>query len=143
MPQQKKTTKPATLPRWPVVLAGVGITALVLLLFLSPSPIGLFAQPGSSSSVSNIFLICLVLCPMLICGFALYAILLAAIYGVNVVERSSRRQLQKARRATRTVADKTNATADNINQRSINIGTKMAALDHVFTRAEEKEETDE
>ena len=80
---------------------------------------------------------------MLICGFALYAILLAAIYGVNVVERSSRRQLQKARRATRTVADKTNATADNINQRSINIGTKMAALDHVFTRAEEKEETDE
>ena len=140
MPQDKKN-KPVPQYRWAVILAGIGFVALVMLLFMTYSPIGIFSEPGSASSVGDFVLICIALCPMLICGFALYALLVVTIYGINIVERSSRTQLQKAKRATRNVADKTNTVTNNLNERSIGIGTRLAWLDRVFKRQEDGDST--
>jgi len=140
MPQHKKN-KPVPQYRWAVILVGIGFIALVMLLFMTYSPVGIFSEPGSASTVGDFVLICIALCPMLICGFVLYALLVVTIYGINIVERSSRTQLQKAKRATRTVADKTGTVADNLSERSISIGSRLAWLDRVFKRHEDGDST--
>ncbi|MFW5691368.1 MAG: hypothetical protein ACOCXZ_02595 [Chloroflexota bacterium] len=129
----RRTQKPVRFSRvvLPLVLIAAGLLALLLLLVLSFSPTGL-QEPGQVSIISNLFLICLALCPVMLCLFPLYVILMVGVYGINRAERGGRHSLRRARRVSRRAADATASVSDRLSQRSIDIGTRLAYLDRAF-----------
>lgn len=113
-----------------ILFVGVGFAALIAI----PA---LLRSSGQTRIIGDVALICFALLPMLVCGFALYAVLLAAIYGINMVERGGRGHLRGVRRRTYRVSQQASETGQQISQRSIEIGTRLSSLDHVFERSDE------
>ena len=125
----------------PVVLAGVVIIGMVVGMVLKMAENG--TEQAQVSIVGDVMLICFGLCPLLLCSTLFYAIIVAAIYGVNWLHRTTKRTMQRAETATGSLADKTAVAADQLNRKSIGISAGSAFLDRMLDQPESETEQSE
>ncbi len=117
----------------PVLLAFIIIMAFVVGVVV----------PRSSPQISilaDLILICFTLLPVVICLSPLYLILMAGAFGMNSVIDKTEKLLVRGKTASQTARNRTITAADQLNRRSIGIGTRLAFLDRIF---EEKTTPDE
>ncbi|MBC7869605.1 MAG: hypothetical protein H7Y09_02095 [Chitinophagaceae bacterium] len=130
--------------RWlvlPAVGIGAGFILLVLALVLPFSPIRL-RQDAQVSIIANWMMMCCVLLPIMLCGFLVYVVLMAATFGMNWVHGMTAGGMRKVQTTSRTIADKTASAADNLNRKSIGFNTRFAFLDSLlklFDRRQKRE----
>jgi uncharacterized membrane protein len=136
---------PAPSPFWkviaPVVLAGLVIVAAVVGMILIMAGNG--TEQAQLSIIGDVMLICFGLCPLLLCSTVFYAIIVASIYGVNRLHRTTKKTLQRAETATGTLADKTAQAADTLSRKSISISAGTAFLDRMLDMPESEPEQSE
>lgn len=119
-----------------IALVGAGFAALIAI----PA---LLRSPAQTRIIGDVALICFGLLPLLICGFAFYAVLMAAIFGINTLERGGRGGLRGVRRRTYRLSQQADETGEQISRRSIDIGSRLSSLDRIFERSDEdKHESD-
>lgn len=98
-------------------------------------------NPGQINLLSNVFLICLALLPMILCSAGFYIIILAGMYGVKRLESKSKRTMNGLQDVSKRIHEETLATAEKLNRSSIGLGSRFTQLDKIFKRSGEK--TDE
>ncbi len=95
---------------------------------------------GQINMLSNIFLICLVLLPMLVCSAVFYVLILVGMYGVRRLELKSKDTLEGAQKTARRLNQETLATADKLNRNSIRLGSRFSQLERIFKRTGDKDD---
>lgn len=106
------------------VLAGVLIVLVVIALAIPGSPIHIGGD-GQVAVLRDFLLILLVFCPLIICLFPIYMLLMLAVFAMEKGHRAATKGLGHARRMSRDVSEKATATADEINRRSIELNAKL------------------
>jgi hypothetical protein len=96
---------------------------------------------GQINLLSNVFLICLVLLPMIICSAGFYLVILMGMYGVRRLELKSKRTMGGLQDVAKKMNQETLATAEKLNRSSIGLGSRFTALERIFKRSDGK--TDE
>ncbi len=117
----------------------LGMAVLGVLMLMGVVAMAWVRAPEQTNIISNVILICLGVLPMMLCSFILYAVLVAAIFGINTVERSGRRGLQGVSKQTRKVAEQAARTGHKMSRHSIDIGTRLSGLDHVFNHSDDED----
>lgn len=131
----------------PVVLGGVVIVALVIGLVLLMARNG--TEEAQMSIIGDYLLMLFCLCPMLLCSTIIYAIIVASIYGVNRLHRTTKKSMQRAETASETLVEKTTTAADILNRKSISLNAGTAFFDSMLdpqdsedTQSESRDEND-
>lgn len=93
---------------------------------------------GQINMLSNVFLICLVLLPMLLCSVVFYVLILVGMYGVRRLEIRSKRTMGGLQETARRINQETLATADKLNRSSIGLGSRFSHLGQIFKRTGDK-----
>lgn len=96
---------------------------------------------GQINLLSNVFLICLVLLPMIICSAGFYLVILMGMYGIRRLELKSKRTMGRLQDVAKKMNQETLATAEKLNRSSIGLGSRFTALERIFKRSDGK--TDE
>jgi uncharacterized membrane protein len=89
---------------------------------------------GQINLLSNVFFICLVLLPMLLCSILFFVIILVGIYGVRKLEIKSKRTIGGLQETAQRINRETLATAEKLNRNSIGLGSRFSQLEKIFKR---------
>lgn len=102
-----------------VVLAG-GVIAMLL------------PQRGQVSIIADLMVTILLLCPSVLCLFAVAIGLVAAAAGMNKVHNGAGKALGRAEGLTARVLNRTERLTESVNQRTINLSVKLAFLEKLL-----------
>jgi hypothetical protein len=130
---QTPNKRPDRMMQWIMLITfAVGLLIPIFVLFLTIPGLPLYlGDKGRVSILADVLLICFALCPMILCLFPIYLLLMVSIYGLELVYRMTSKPLGRAREITQTVADKTAESADNISRKSIEISARFAFFDRL------------
>jgi TM2 domain-containing membrane protein YozV len=112
----------------PVLSIGLLLLLLALSLAVPGSPLYL-TQTGQFSIISNIFLICFVLCPLVICAFPIYLLLALGAFLLNKVDHSAADGLRRVQTISRSAADRATTLGDRLSRSSIRWNARFAFVD--------------
>ncbi|MDX1995729.1 MAG: hypothetical protein SF029_25320 [bacterium] len=135
---RRETLRALTLP---AIFIAVLIIVFVLSLVIPGSPFRLREQV-QVNIIANWMLMCFVLCPVVLCLFPIYVILMASTFGLNWLHNVSARNLRRAQTASRTIADRTANVSEDFSRRSANFNVRFAFIDaliNIFDRYSREE----
>jgi hypothetical protein len=112
-----------------LVVVGIGVIVLALALSLPGSPLFIGGE-GQVYILGNFLLICFALCPLVLCLFPLYLLLMLSIFGVNRLHGKTAQGMERARTAAHHLADHAANATEAVNRRSIALNTRLT----FFTR---------
>lgn len=118
-----------------------------LLLLLVLMVVAVVAGQTPASAAANTMLTLLVLCPLVLCLFPVYLILIVALVGMNKAHDSVAKPLRRLEALSLQMRQRTYSTSDRLARSSINLNTRFAPLDKVvfsaFDRPTPKEDDHE
>lgn len=82
------------------------------------------------SVIADCMFSALMLCPMVICMFPLYLLMVVAIYGLNKLHQGTESPLQRLENLTETIMQRVDGFTQNVNQRVVNANVRLAPLMH-------------
>lgn len=126
--------------RWRLWLVAFPVVLVALLMTAALSLILIPRTTAEASIIADLWLICFVLLPLVICLAPLYLLLAAAFIGVGNLINVTERQLVRAKSLTEVARERTTTTADDLNRRSIGISARFAFLDRIFNQDNAKHE---
>jgi hypothetical protein len=85
------------------------------------------------SLVADLLLTIFVLCPMVLCLFPVYIVLMVLAFGMNKLHDAGARQLERAEKLSHSVATKTITAADSLSRKSIIINSAFAPLNRIWS----------
>jgi Na+-transporting methylmalonyl-CoA/oxaloacetate decarboxylase gamma subunit len=86
--------------------------------------------------VSSLLVSVLLLCPAIVVLFAIYMLLVAAVYGMSRLHGSALPPLQRLEKAAGMARQRVNGWAGRLNQQAIRWGALAAPLESLFTQLE-------
>lgn len=110
----------------------VGFALVIIAVVIA---ILLTKNPAQINLLSNVFVICLVLLPMILCSAVFYIIILAGMYGVRRLELKSKRTAKDLQEKAKRLNKETLATAEKLNRNSIGFGSRFSHLENIFKRS--------
>ncbi len=116
----------------PLLAAVLFVAALVALLIV---PFDADA-PLRARAVSSLLVSVLLLCPAIVVLFAIYMLLVAAVYGMSRLHGSALPPLQRLEKAAGMARQRVNGWAGRLNQQAIRWGALAAPLESLFTQLE-------
>lgn len=110
----------------PMLLVIIVLLAVMLatLLPLKWSQIGI---------VSNVLVMCMALCPMVLCLFLVYVALVFAVVGMGKTHGASSRQLRRVQQMTRKMSARMASLGERLGKMSIGFSARLAFLDRLFS----------
>lgn len=118
-----------------------------LLLIIALIIVALVAGQMPISGVANTMLTLLVLCPIVLCLFPIYLILIVALVGMNRAHNGIAKPLRRLEALSLQLRERTYSTSDRLARSSINLNTRFAPLDKLvfslFDRPTPKEDDHE
>lgn len=115
----------------PMLGVSVGLIVLVMALVVPGSPIQL-RQAAQVGIIADWMLIWFVLCPVVLCLFPIFVVLMAAFWGTSWVHHGTSRGLRRVQVGSRSIAEKAAAAAEKINRGSIGLNARFAFLDQLL-----------
>jgi hypothetical protein len=112
-----------------LLLVGVGVIVLALALSLPGSPLFIGGE-GQVYILGNFLLICFALCPLILCLFPLYLLLMLSIFGVNRLHGKTAHGMERARAAAHDLAERAADATEAVSRRSIALNARLT----FFTR---------
>lgn len=119
------------------VLLPMVIIALVNLLFILaliiPGSTVYMSKPSQFAIVSDVVLVCIALCPLVLCTFPLCVILMAGVFGMGKAHSGSSRGLRTVQVKSQAFSQRVAKVADSFNRKSIDFNVRFAFLDRLFS----------
>ncbi|MCU0511768.1 MAG: hypothetical protein MUE40_04265 [Anaerolineae bacterium] len=115
--------------------------ALLLVLLLGTVP-ALLSDPLARlrvAVIADVLFTVMILCPAVLCLFLLYVLVVAAIYGMWLLQRLAGTPLQRLEKATATLAQRVAGWTGRINQQVIGLNERFAALTWLFNLFDARE----
>lgn len=109
-----------------IILPMVGGGLLLILLLALALILPLRSQV---SLVADLMLIIFVLCPLAVCMFPFYMLMVALVYGMNVLHRRAENPLDHLENLSQTMADRVTNVTDSVNKQAINLASRFAFFD--------------
>lgn len=114
-----------------IVLPFLGGLLLIIVLMV----VAFAAGRTPVSGVANTMLTILILCPMALCLFPIYLVLIVALVGMNRAHNSVAKPLRRLELLTISMRERSYAIADRMARQSINLNARFAPLDRLLFSA--------
>ena len=101
-----------------------GIALIVLLVAIA----GLLPDQRQTSLIADFFMI-LVLCPVVLCVFPIYLLMVIAIYGMGRLNQGITKPILRLERLTANVRGRTHNVAEQVGKASITLNARLASID--------------
>lgn len=127
----------------PIIIVGVLILLFLIALVIPASPLYLAETEDQISIVSNLMISVFVLCPMVLCLWLFFVILVFMSVGLHKSQGFTAKQMRRVQLASRNLADKTATNADNVSKRSIGVTARFAFFNRIFNIFDQPTNDDE
>jgi ABC-type transport system involved in cytochrome bd biosynthesis fused ATPase/permease subunit len=117
--------------RLPLILGLAALIALVAFAGLSPRP----------SLTANVMMMVMMLCPALLCLFALVIVMIVSVYGMNKVNQTIARPLRRVEGLTVTARQRVEQASDVAARQSANFSVRTAPLENWMNKAFDRKPT--
>ena len=107
--------------RLPMLAAFAFVLFVFIIAALLPSRVQV-------STLADWMFTVLVLCPVLICNFAVYMLVMAGIFGLRQLHRGTQAPLQRLENFVSSTEQRVEKTSAGLNKRVINISARLAPL---------------
>lgn len=114
--------------RWQIILPFIGGVLVVAAVFGSMAFMNDPFAMQRVSVVANCLVSALILCPMVICMFPVYLLMVVMIYGLNKLHHGTEAPLQRLENMTENLAQRVTTVTQNVNQRVVNANVRLAPL---------------
>lgn len=117
--------------RLPMIVGVAVLVGLVVLAGVSPRP----------SLTANVMMMVMMLCPALLCMFALFIITVVSVFGMNKVTGAVASPLRRVESLTVTARQKVEEVSDVAAQQSANFSVRTAPLENWMNKAFDRKST--
>lgn len=118
---------------------GVGVAIIAVCLGLAM----ILPQPIQVETVSNFMVTVLVLCPMAICVFPLYIVMVLLVMGMGKLHGKTAHWMGTAERLSQTMSERVAENGLHISERVINLSARFAVIEQLLFGAFDRPTADE
>ncbi len=114
--------------RWQIVVPFLGGVAVIGAVF------GIAAMMNDPFAMQRVSIVAdcmfsaMILCPMVICMFPVYLLMVVMMYGMNKLHQGTEAPLQRLETMTETMAQRVETVTKDVNQRVVNANVRLAQL---------------
>jgi TM2 domain-containing membrane protein YozV len=118
-----------------------------VLLLIALIIVAIVAGQTPTSGIANTMLTVLILCPLVLCLFPIYIVLIVALVAINKAHNGVAKPLRRLEALSLQMRERTYSASDRLARTSINLNTRFAPLDKLvfslFDRPTPKEDDHE
>jgi hypothetical protein len=114
-----------------ILLPVAGGALLIIALLI----VAIAAGQTPVSGIANTMLTVLILCPLVLCLFPIYIVLIVALVGMNKAHNSIAKPLRRLEALSLSLRERTYSTSDRVARMSINLNSRFAPLDKLIFSA--------
>ncbi|QPC80690.1 hypothetical protein G4Y79_13310 [Phototrophicus methaneseepsis] len=122
----------------PFFLTFLLVVALILLIALPSEP----EWRTRVSFIADFMGSVLIFCPAIICAFAIYLVLVVAVWGMNRLHSGAASPLEKVENITANLANRVESATEKVNERVVDASTRMASLTYFMRFFDQNENID-